>query len=175
VLHAAYDPFNLNASILGTITNDRVLISTGREFLYMDIDLNVYKLESITPNNEYRQILLRDSLFYFMAVGNPTGNQVYSFNHEQFTRLTGTTEEVMFSEDIFLYPNPAGEYLHVYDTINPDVPAYEYMIFNAAGNRIESGTIQKNDNLDIRMLPAGSYWIVCNMQGTYKAGRFVKM
>lgn len=174
ILHPTYDPFDLNASILGTITNDRVLISTGREFLYMDIDLNVYKLESIIPNNEYRQILLRDSLFYFMAIGNPTGNQVYSFNHEQFTRLTGTRDEVSYSEDIFLYPNPAGEYLHVVDKMNPNNLSSEFNIFNAWGVRIQSGVFITGNNIDIRSLQSGVYWLVCKADSGFKVARFVK-
>ena len=174
LIYSNPDPISLNSTILGTITYDRILISTGRKFLYMDDNLDIYELDSITANNEYRQLFLKDSLFYFMAIGNPKGNQVYLFNYEEFTRLTKTNDENADNKIFFLHPNPATDYIIFPENVKLGVKQGKYSLFHVSGSFVQSGIYLPGLKLPIDHLNTGEYFIIIH-EAPKNVIRFIKI
>jgi hypothetical protein len=176
VLFSTYDPFEFDASIVGSAPKNRVLISTGRKFIYLNENLKVKTLSNILPNTLYRSIHLTDSIYYFMAIGNPFGNQVYHFNHEEFERLTGIKEIVQTKENLKIYPNPASDFILISeneDMIHSELPAI-FTIIDATGKVVSIGNHIKNEVIPIDNLQPGYYLIIRYDTKNIMTGSFIK-
>ena len=108
VLKSIYEPQQSNyTELVGDINKDRLLLASSNSYLYMDERLNIYRFNDIIPNQSYTSLIAKDSVFYFMAIGKPLGNQVYAFNHERFSRSNiNHTLEVAREFPWHIYPNP---------------------------------------------------------------------
>ena len=65
----------------------------------------------------------------------------------------GSTVENSF-EEVVVYPNPADQYLRIGNATNS-----EYVMFNSIGQSVLSGTIDKEQDLDISGLQNGMYFL----------------
>jgi len=177
ILYSAFEQFSFNSKILGTVPNDRALISTDRKFLFLNENFKVYELEDIVPNRDNKTLLLSDSIYYFMAIGTPLGNQVYSFNHLEYSRLVSSTDDIQNIVLLAIFPNPTAQYIN----FNLDIDITDrngtkrYDIINANGRIVKSGHLENDEPISIEELGSGVYFIRCVHQGKHFAGQFIKI
>lgn len=175
ILHKQYAPYTVQAHILGTLPNDKILISTGREFLYVDENLKFHNIKDIVPNNVFKNILLTDSIFYFMAIGKPYGNQVYAFNYEDFDRtfINHTMDTNFFPSDLLLYPNPSSSIIYLKTPMNP---AYldncSYAIYNINGSYVTGCKSILGEAIDVQFLSAGQYFLLLKNENSFTTSKF---
>jgi hypothetical protein len=72
-----------------------------------------------------------------------------------------------------LYPNPAGEILH----LQTETPIETIQIFDATGREIRSYSVapsKEGITVHIRQLPGGLYYLVLRLKDRVWSGKFVK-
>ncbi|MBK6783094.1 MAG: T9SS type A sorting domain-containing protein [Saprospiraceae bacterium] len=109
-----------------------------------------------------------------MAIGNQLGNQVYSFNHEEFDRLTQLENVSNNSNEIFVFPNPASDYLYIRNELKPEITSYDYTIINTIGETVQTGTLQNENRIRIDHICSGMYFIIFNLNNSPRVSAFMK-
>lgn len=175
IIYTEYEPISLNKRIVGSLPADRLLITTGRRFLYMDEDEKIRPFKSIFPNNEYNVLHTTDSIFYFMAIGRPYGNQVYAFNHESYTRILNSATDIGLTSGLAVYPNPASQILSIQlpntEFGNEVLP---YQIVDINGRAMMVGSTSNHQEIGIQHLPSGSYFINIEYNKQQITRKFIK-
>ncbi len=175
IIYTEYEPISLNKRIVGSLPADRLLITTGRRFLYMDEDEKILPFKSIFPNNEYNVLHTTDSIFYFMAIGRPYGNQVYAFNHDSYTRILNSATDIDISSDLAVYPNPTSQILSIQlpNTVSSD-EVLPYQIVDIHGRTMMVGSTSNHQEIGIQHLPSGSYFINIGYNQKQITTKFIK-
>ena len=173
IINQTYAPHTVQAQILGTLQSDKVLISTGNEFMFMDEHLDIHTLD-ILPNNVFKNLLLTDSIYYFMAISYPYGNQVYAFNHVKYSRfINGINDDNIQTSSIGLYPNPATTFIHlIKDNLGDLETNTEYSIFNISGMCIEHSILPSDLSINVHHLQTGLYFLILNNRNKQMATKF---
>lgn len=161
VLNKWFTPFVVDQNIIGVLPQDRLLISTGSSLVYVDEKLKMTVFEELEPNEMFQDIFIQDSVYYFIAKGRPYGNQVYSFNHLDFSG-TVSTESIVFSGDNLgeIYPNPAHDEIYLKLGALNKVQSVTYHISDALGILVTSGTVSEQNAIDIKNLKPGVYHLM---------------
>ncbi|MEN9973176.1 MAG: hypothetical protein RIS20_1523 [Bacteroidota bacterium] len=121
--------------------------------------LESYNVTTITGNPNILLAGTRSS-FYF----NKNGVWKYNLN------TTGIEPSLSAEEMIQLFPNPARNNLNV-EALTP----YNYSIYNAIGEKIDSGVLNKGFNsILITQLPIGSYFLHFNNEKSSFNKQFIK-
>lgn len=88
----------------------------------------------------------------------------YSPVIKKYTAQALNTRDITKNE-IKIYPNPAKDYLNI---TGVTFAKERYMIFNIQGKRILSGTLETNQNISIKDLKAGLYFLKFNNGNAHK-------
>lgn len=155
IIFSEYSPLKIFATSLGETPDKRTLVSTGRSFYFMDENDNTTRLKDIIPNDQQHNIFINDSVFYFMAIDRPLGNQVYSLNHQELAKLTSTFNETSIHQTFNIYPNPANNQLTI--TTIHQMSACKLSVFNINGKQVLSQEFSESYDCDLSDIPSGVY------------------
>lgn len=127
----ACPPCGLNTPmVLHLITDD----------IYIDFTLTSWNEETTAPPG--------DGL---MGFGNPGGQ----FTYQRSTDQSLSTNEFELGKDLTVYPNPSSEFIKISNLKSTK----SYRIYNVLGNEIKNGIISNNEQIDIRDLTNGLYFL----------------
>jgi hypothetical protein len=145
--------------LIANISDNRLLISSGNEYLYIDSSFDVHKFNEILPSNYFTKMLSKDSVFYFIAIGAPLGHQVYTFNHERYNRKLTNIDSPSINQQVKIYPNPSSSFLFI------DLPdKSDIEIYSLEGRLLLKLVLESYVPIDISSLPNGAH-IIQIMQG----------
>lgn len=100
-------------------------------------------------------------------VGVTEKNEMMGAVLEYFSAILNT-DITQIQDEIFLYPNPANNYIHINIDRNT-----EYRIENIVGKTVQQGTVS-SEKIDISNLSTGYYTFIVVRQGQGKSARFIK-
>lgn len=146
--------YNL-ADVLDSIINGFSL--PNNEFMYIRAEIETHKDYS-TQSAEYRT-----SFDTFHSVTNPIW-----FKYDD---LTQTAE--LDARRILIYPNPAGNNLHI--QFSSPLMEAEYEIIDQYGRLYKKGKLEEHSIIELNDLDAGMYTIVFELNGTIERAKFIHL
>lgn len=108
-----------------------------------------------------------------MAIDRPLGNQVYSLNHQELTKLTSTFNETSINQTFNIYPNPANNQLSI--TTNYQVSECKLSIFNINGKQVLSQDFSGSYHCDLTDIPSGVYLCLIKCGSDTFRSKFIKI
>jgi hypothetical protein len=99
------------------------------------------------------------------AGGNQLGNGYYPALDLQALSIEDSAMEVSLK----VYPNPTSQFLHV---SYPEITSFAIQILDLNGKQIYTGTINKEQPLDISTYSQGMYLIILENKATYQKNTY---
>jgi hypothetical protein len=109
--------------------------------------------------------LITDDIYIDTKLTSWTSNRTGGgYSYERSTDQSLNFNEFQSNDKIKLFPNPASQYIH----ISGLTKAIKYSIYDILGAEVNTGTISKNDEIDIQNLSKGFYMLTLENGNNYK-------
>lgn len=111
--------------------------------------------------------VLQDSTVYCTASNGVSGNQIYSFEMENYTTDIGETSNSTAKNVLSLFPNPSADVLYFHDKLT------QLRIYDINGRMVMESKAPLKE-LNIRNLKSGFYFIEAKLKNEFLRAKFVK-